>query len=37
MNSSDAGSSSMGEVEREVRAVVRFEVVDGMSEGFFVL
>ncbi len=26
----------MGEVEREVRAEVRFEVVDGMLEGFFV-
>ena len=26
----------MGEVERKVRAVVRFEVVDGMLEGFFV-
>ena len=36
MNSSDAGSSSMGEEERVVRAVVCFEVVDGILEGFFV-
>jgi len=26
----------MGEVEREVRAEVRFEFVDGILEGFFV-
>jgi hypothetical protein len=36
MNSSDAGSSLMGEIEHEVRAEVRFEVADGMFKSLSV-